>query len=195
MRKNRNGEKVRAKEEKETDIEDETQRRNGEGNGDGEKIGEGKLQGEREAENRAKEGKREGFLGKSQNSFDDAWASLRKGPSGDAVSKWAEAREEMATLPAFLLCPGLLASRSLLLAPLTPPKLAKPAVCQACPDSNTYCLPIAEEAGERVLEKGFESYKGPARLTRDNLREGSRKEKRRTSARMKELRQTGRQRD
>lgn len=100
----------------------------------------------------------------------------------------------MATLPAFLLCPGLLASRSFLLAPLTPLKLEKPAVCQACPDRNTYCFPIAEEAGERVLEKGFKSYKGPARVTRDNLREGSRREKGCISARMKELRQTGRQR-
>lgn len=72
---------MRAKEEKETDIEDETQRRNREGNGDREKIGEGKLQGEREAENRAKERKREGFLGKSQNSFDEAWASLGKDPA------------------------------------------------------------------------------------------------------------------
>lgn len=181
---------MRAKEE-ETDIENETQRRNKEGNGDGEKIGEGKLQREREAENRAKEGKRGGFLEKSQNSFGDAWANLGKGLAGDAVSKWEEAKEEMANLPAFLL----LASRSLSLAPLTPPKLAKPAVCQASPNRNTYCFPIAKEAGERILEKGFESYKRPARLTRDNLREGSRKEKGHTSARTKELRQTSRQRD
>lgn len=76
---------MRAEEEDKTDTESETQR--GHREGDGERIDEGKLQGEREEK---REGRR-----------DDAWASLGKGPAEDmelkhldAVSKWAEAKEE-----------------------------------------------------------------------------------------------------
>lgn len=104
-------------------------------------------------------------LGKSQSHLDGAWASLGKGPAEDmellkhldTVSKWTEAREEMAHLPCLsLLCPGLPVSMSLLLPSLIPLKLAKPAVCQACPGParDPYPFPQPSGAGERVLGKG-----------------------------------------
>ena len=79
------------------------------------------------------------------------------------------------------------ATRSLLSAPLTALKLA---VCQTCPPParDTY----SSSQPSQALERGFQR---ALKLTRDELREGSRQERGCAAAKMKEVGQADRQMD